>query len=261
MFTALWKHRNFIYNNAINDLRQRYAGSMFGMLWNVFNPLAQILVYTFVFSQVMAARLPELNSNYAFAIYLCAGLLPWISFSETILRGSSSLLENSTYLKKLPIPEQIFVAQTTVSSTLSLGISMVLLFIINFLIGGQFGYGWLSLPLVLLLFQGLAFGIALTMSCLIVFFRDIGQLLGIIMQIWMWMTPIVYVKEILPTSFQKLMVFNPIYPYIEALHDVIVFGKLPEAEIWLYMVMITFVFLIIGTLTINKLRKEIRDVL
>jgi ABC-type polysaccharide/polyol phosphate export permease len=261
MIGGLWIHRKFIFKNALNDLRQRYAGSALGISWNVFNPLAQILVYTFVFSQVMAARLPNVSSTYAFAIYLCSGLLPWISFSETILRGANSLLENSTYLKKLPIPEQIFVAQVTVSSTLVLSISMILLFIINILLGGHLAISWLALPLILLLFQGLAFGIALALSCLNVFFRDIGQLIGIFLQIWMWMTPIVYVKDILPASYQEILLYNPVYPYIESLHKIVVFGQWPEQQYWIFMLVFCLLSVIIGMLFLSKLQTEIRDVL
>jgi ABC-type polysaccharide/polyol phosphate export permease len=98
-----------------------------GVFWNVLIPLLQILILTIVFSQIMEVRLPGAGSAKAFAIYLCAGLLPWLGFSECVSRGTQSFLENATYLKKLPIPEQIFVAQSTVGGTLSVGISMVLL--------------------------------------------------------------------------------------------------------------------------------------
>lgn len=261
MIVGLLKHRKFIWKNALSDLRNRYAGSMLGILWNLFNPLAQILVYTFVFSKIMVARLPASTSHYAFAIYLCSGLLPWISFSETILRGTNSLLENSTYLKKLPIPEQIFVAQVTVSSSLSLGISMILLFLVNALLGGFTNINWLGLPLVLLLFQGLAYGLALALSCLNVFFRDTGQLVSILMQIWMWVTPIVYVKDILPVPFQKVLWINPLYVYVESFHRIVVFGKWPMLEQWAAMVGITTISIFIGGLLLHKLHMEIRDVL
>ncbi|WP_418791103.1 ABC transporter permease [Phosphitispora sp. TUW77] len=261
MITELWTYRKFIFSTAVNDIRYRYAGSMFGVFWNVFNPLAQIIVYTFVFSQIMVARLPELESTFTFAIYLCSGLLPWISYSETILRGTTSLIENSTYLKKLPIPEQIFVAQTTISSTLSLGISMILLLLISIVLQRNLALSWISLPVVLMLFQGSAFGISLTLSCLNVFFRDIGQLMGIALQMWMWMTPIVYVKDILPLSFQKLIMLNPASQYIEALHGIVVFGEFPAIYQWLYMLSFTTFFILLGLFIMHILRKEIRDVL
>jgi len=125
---VFWIYRLFIWRSAISDLRYRYAGSAMGIFWNVLIPLLQILILTIVFSQIMEVRLPGAGSAKAFAIYLCSGLLPWLGFSECVSRGTQSFLENATYLKKLPIPEQIFVAQSTLGGTLSVGISMVLLF-------------------------------------------------------------------------------------------------------------------------------------
>ncbi len=108
---VFWIYRLFIWRSAISDLRYRYAGSAMGIFWNVLIPLLQILILTVVFSQIMAVRLPGAGSTEVFAIYLCSGLLPWLGFSECVSRGTQSFLENATYLKKLPIPEQIFVAQ------------------------------------------------------------------------------------------------------------------------------------------------------
>jgi len=119
-----WMYRLFIWRSAISDLRYRYAGSAMGVFWNVLIPLAQILILTAVFSQIMEVRLPRAGTTNSFAIYLCSGLLPWLGFSECVSRGTQSFLENATYLKKLPIPEQIFVAQNAVGATLSLGVSM-----------------------------------------------------------------------------------------------------------------------------------------
>src|SRR5262249_7971906 len=119
------------------------------MLWNVINPLAQITIYPFVFSRIMVVHLSGGSEMGGFALYLCAGLLPWVGFSECVLRGANAFVDNATYLKKLPIPEQVFVAQSAVSSTLSLAVSMTLLFVITVFAGGP---AWLSsvcVPIVL----------------------------------------------------------------------------------------------------------------
>ena len=103
MIVNLWRYRGFIARNALSDMRHRYAGSAAGVAWNVINPLAQIVIYSVVFSQIMAVRMPDGRTGTAFALYLCAGLLPWAAFSECILRGTNAFIENAPYLKKLPI--------------------------------------------------------------------------------------------------------------------------------------------------------------
>ena len=261
MIVNLWRYRGFIVRNALSDARHRYAGSAAGVAWNVINPLAQILIYSVVFSQIMADRVPGAGSGAEFALYLCAGLLPWAAFSECILRGANAFLENAPYLKKLPIPEQVFVAQNAVSATLFLGISMTLLGLITVITRGGLSLTWLGVPAVLVLFQGFGFGLGLIFSTLNVFFRDIGQVLSIALQLWMWLTPVVYVEEILPARLQGLVRHNPAYPFIDALHRMIVGGQWPSAWHWPVMLFWAGATPVVGYLILRRLRPEIRDVL
>src|SRR5262249_32088639 len=164
-------HRWFIWRSAASDLRYRYSGSAAGMLWNVINPLAQITIYTFVFSRMMMVKMPGVSEMGGVALYLCAGLLPWVGFSDCVLRGTHALVESAPFLKKLPIPEQVFVAQSAVSSTLSLAVSMTLLFVITVFAGGPLSIAWLGVPIVLALLQSFGFGLGLVFGTLNVFLR------------------------------------------------------------------------------------------
>jgi ABC-type polysaccharide/polyol phosphate export permease len=261
MIRVLYHHRRYILQNAWSDLRYRYAGSGMGVIWNVLIPLAQILVFTVVFTRIMAIKLPGLATEFAFPLYLCSGFLPWIAFSECVGRGANSFLENAQYLKKMPIPEQVFVAQAAMSATLSLFISLSLLFTLALIMGSWPTWLWLFIPLVAILFQGFGFGLGLLFSSLNVFFRDIGQVLGIVLQIWMWMTPIVYPETILPEILRLPIKLNPAYPFIHAIHEMFLYGRLPEAWMWWGMVGWAFVIPGLGYLVLRKLRPEIRDVL
>jgi lipopolysaccharide transport system permease protein len=257
---VFWGYRSFIWRSALQDLRYRYAGSALGVLWHVLIPLAQILIYTAVFSQIMPMRMPGSGGVHGFAIYLCAGLLPWMGFSECVARGANCFLENANYLKKLSIPEQVFVARNAATATLGLLVSMSLLFVMIVLLGSRITWAWSVVAPVILLLQCVGFGLGLTLGCLNVFFRDIGQVLGTALQMWMWMTPIVYLKEILPRTLQVFLPFNPVFPFVEALQGIIVRGSWPEAWAWELMALWTFVIPLIGYLVLRKLRPEIRDV-
>ena len=185
----LWRYRGYIVKNALSDVRYRYAGSAMGIAWNVITPLAQIVIYSFVFSQIMVTRWTGPGSNASFTLYLCAGLLPWAAFSDCVLRGANAFIENAHYLKKLPIPEQVFVAKNAAAATLFLGMSMTLLGLVTVAVGGPLSPAWLGVPLALLLFQGFGFGLGLFFGTLNVFVRDIGHALLIGLQLWMWVTP------------------------------------------------------------------------
>src|SRR5262249_45429194 len=158
---------------------------------------------------------PGARLGAGFALYLCAGLLPWAAFSECIVRGANAFIENAPYLKKLPIPEQVFVAQNAFAATVFLGISMTLLGIVTLLTGSAPAPPGLGVPAVLILLQGFGFGLGLIFSTLNVFLRDIGQMLAIGLHLWMWLTPIVYLEEILPAPLRSLIRYNPAYPFID----------------------------------------------
>lgn len=259
MIVNLWRYRSFILRNAVSDIRYRYAGSAAGILWHVINPLAQIVIYTLVFSQLMAMRLPGSVAVGAFALYLCAGILPWTAFTDCVLRGTNAFIENAAYLKKLPIPEQVFVAQNAVTATISLAVSMTLLLVVSLAIGGVVNTAWLGVPVVLVLLQGFGFGLGLIGSTLNVFLRDIGQALIIVLQLWMWVTPIVYVEDILPAGLRALAPYNPAYPYIDALHHMVVLGTWPPAWEWPLMLAWAAATPVAGYLVLRRLRPEIRD--
>ncbi len=260
MLKDYWRYRNFIISNAFRDLRYRFAGSSLGFFWNVLNPLFLIIIYTMVFSRLMSVKLPSMHSTAGFAIYLCAGLLPWIGFSETVMRCGNSLIENASYLKKLSIPEQIFVAISALSGLYGLIISIALLVIICVLWGYYPTGVWLILPLLLMLFQMFGFGLGLIISVLNCFFRDVGQIVGLVIQLWFWGTPIVYTEDILPAQLHSWLGLNPAYHFIKPLQVVIVENRLPTYSDWLTMLAISSVSILIGGLLLKVLRHEIRDV-
>jgi ABC-type polysaccharide/polyol phosphate export permease len=207
----------------------------------------------------MLAKLPGLDSMGAFTIYLCAGLLGWISFAECMTRGTNAFIENSTFLKKLPIPEHVFVAQVCLSSFFSAVISYSVMILIVLVLGFQITVTWLLVPVIIILFQMFGFGLALLFSTINVFFRDISQLMGIVTSIWMWLTPIVYAADILPTKFKNIIYYNPAYPFISSLQRSIVYHQWPLLSQWIMMLVITIVTIVLGYTVLSKLRKEIRD--
>ncbi len=261
MIRVLFHHRKYIWQNAWADLRHRYAGSVIGAIWNIAIPLTQIFIFSIVFTKIMTIRIPNLSSPVAFPIYLCCGFFPWIAFSECVVRGAHSFLENAHYLRKMPIPEQVFVAQTALSATMSLFLSLGLLFIIAWTMGISPSWYWSLIPLITILFQGFGFGLGLLFSIFTVFFRDISQVINLIMQMWMWMTPVVYPETILPEKFLLYLKFNPAYPFIHALREVFFYARLPKPWMWWVMVGWSIGLPAIGYLILRKLRPEIRDVL
>src|SRR5580704_8243320 len=182
MTLVLWKYRRFIIANALADLRHRFSGSVAGYLWNVFVPLAQLTVFAMIFSVLLGNQIDEgPKGKFSFILFLCSGLLAWTAFAETLVRASASLVGNAGFLKKLPLPEQIFVAQEAASGFLTavISISLFILFSIFIARYGPF-WEWVRILPLLLLFIGFAYGLGLTLACFNVFFRDVQPFMNII---------------------------------------------------------------------------------
>jgi lipopolysaccharide transport system permease protein len=267
MIISLLRYRSFIWRNAWAELRHRYAGTNLGVVWNVLHPLALIGVYGIVFTGVFARATPLPHAvagagpNTAFLFYLTSALLPWMAFAECVTRGCNAFSENSSYLKKLPIPEQVFVAQSAASATLGLIISFSLLLAVSLGLGLRPSPYWLLLPLPLLSLQVLGFGLGLLCGTLNVFFRDIGQLLAVVLQLALWTVPVVYPKEILPVWAQRAMEWHPIYPPLDAIRELFLYHETPPASAWLGMIVWPALACAVAWAAFRALRTEIRDLL
>jgi lipopolysaccharide transport system permease protein len=259
---GLWRYRRFIWDSAVDDLRYRYAGSGLGVFWNLVTPLVMLALYTFIFGRVLAPRTAGSNvGTGVFVLYLASGFLPWGAFTECVAAGTQSLVAKSAYLKKMPIPEQVFVAQAAVSSMLSMLLIVGLLVGCALVLGQQPSAMWLLLPPIVLLWQLFGFGLGLTLSTLNVFFRDVGHLVGVLFQIWMWSVPVVYYEELLPAIYRRLLVLNPAYPFLHAVRDVYLSAQSPELMVWIGMLAWALVATSVGFWVLGSLRSEVRDAL
>jgi ABC-type polysaccharide/polyol phosphate export permease len=265
MVSGLYHYRGLIWRNAVADLRHRYAGTGLGIFWNVVHPLALIAVFSLVFTGIFrntpGIAVPGVSERFYFLLYLCAGLLPWLAFAECVTRGTNAFAENAAYLKKLPIPEQVFVAQTAASATLGLVISFGLLLIISLALGLRPTWHWALLPLPLIALQAIGFAAGLLCGTLNVFFRDIGQVTGIALQVVMWTVPVVYARSALSPTLQSVLRFHPLASSLDAIRGLFLYGQMPEAWMWIGLVVWPSVLTAIAAASFGVLRKEIRDLI
>jgi lipopolysaccharide transport system permease protein len=261
VFASLIQHRSFILTHAVADLRRRYAGTSMGIVWNLIHPLAMMAIYVIIFTSFFGGRMAGIDSDYAYALYICSGFFPWIAWTECLGRGAVAFSSNAAYLRKLPIPEEIFVAQGAASAGLTLVISFALLMLASIPMGIAPAWTWvlIPIPLVLLLLCGL--GLGMILGTLNVFFTDVAQLLGIALQVLFWLAPVILMREHLPAWLGSAMAFHPVTPALEAIRDVYLRGQLPAAWTWPAMAGWAAATLVGGTLVLRALRAEIRDVI
>ena len=231
--TALWAYRGFVFGMVVRDFRGRYLGSVLGAGWAVLNPLAQILVYTLVFSQVMRARLPNMPDTLAYSLYLCAGALTWNYFVEVLLRSQSVFLEQANMLKKVSFPRITLPAYVFLSATVNFAIVWGLF--LAFLLASGRWPGWVLVALLplLLVQQALAVGLGLALGVTNVFFRDVAQVVGVVLQFWFWLTPIVYPLSAVPEAVRTLMAWNPLFALVASYQGIVVDHRWPTwSHLW-----------------------------
>ena len=228
MAKALWTYRGFILGSVKREFQSKYRNSLLGAGWTVLNPLAMIAVYTVIFAQVMQAKLPGVDSTFAYSIYLCAGILTWGLFAEITARAQNMFLEHANLLKKLSFP-RLCLPVIVVSNA---GLNFVIvfsLFTAFLLMSGNFpGWAYLALLPVLAIQIAFSIGLGISLGVLNVFFRDVGQFFGIFLQFWFWLTPVVYPISILPERLQPWMSLNPMARLVEAYQTILVSGQWPN---------------------------------
>ena len=263
MIRTLIFHRKFIWARALADLGNRYAGTGFGITWNVLQPVFLIGMYALVFSAVMPVRLGSgSGGSLDYTFYLCSGFLPWMAFCDCIVRGCNAFVANAGYLKKLPVPEHIFVAEGAASSFISLLVSFSMLLVLMVITGFTPSLTWLLIPVGLAALLALGFSVGVFFGTLNVFFRDVSQFLSIALQLMMWSLPIVYVPSVLPEGWlRSLLPWHPVLPAISFIRETTLNGTVPVPEIWIAMTFWSALMFVVAWAVLRKLGPEIRDVI
>lgn len=259
LISTVWRYRGFIRGSVQREFQSKYRNSMLGALWTVLHPLAMILVYTLVFSEVMGNRLAGASSPYSYSIYLCAGTLTWSLFSEICNRSQTVFLDNANLLKKLQFPRLCLPIIVVLNACVNFAIVFGL-FTLFLIISGTFP-GWVYLALVPLLLIQILFAVSLgiIVGVLNVFFRDVGQFFTIVLQFWFWFTPIVYPATALPPGVRGMLVWNPMATLIMAYQSILLHGALPDwSTLWPIMIL-SVAFCVFGLMLFRKRSGEMVD--
>lgn len=242
----VWAYRGFIVSSVKREFQLKYRNSMLGAAWAVLQPLSMILVYTIIFSQIMRARLPGVESSFGYSIYLCAGVLSWGLFTEISSRSVNMFLDNANLLKKLSFPRLCLPVILVSTALVNFAIIFALFFLFLVLSGNFPGAAIIALLPVMLLLVAMATGLGMVLGVLNVFFRDVGQFFNMVITFWFWLTPIVYPINILPERLQPLMAINPVGAIMAAMQGILVQGQWPAWSSLIYPLILTIILCTLG---------------
>ena len=232
------------------DLKVKYRRSFLGYIWSVLNPLLMMMVQTIIFSYMFRSNIP----NYP--LYLICGNTLFTFFNESANMGLVSIIQNAALIKKVYIPKYIFPLSRVVSSFVTMSFSLAAVVLVMLITRSPLHWTillfWIPLLFLLIFFAG----VAMTLSALTVYFRDIQHLFGVVTLGWNYATPIFYPIEQLPDFAQTLMKFNPMYHYINFFRNLVMYGNIPGPNTWIACAVSSFVMLFVGLWTFRKLQRN-----
>lgn len=242
------------------DFTQKYLGTSLGQFWFILSPIIMIAIYSIIFSSIMHAKLSITQSPYAYSIYLISGLLAWTSFSTLFSTLSTSIQTNAHYLKKISIPMYVFQISATLSQAFAFAISFILAIIFLFIIDFPLSPVLFLLPFLMALQLLFTFALGVIVSLFVPFFKDLKVIIPIIIQLWFWITPIIYFKEIVPQKFQLLFTYNPFYYFTESYHAIFFYQQAPQLNHIALLTALSLTLFFLAMWLYKKMMPTIKDI-
>jgi lipopolysaccharide transport system permease protein len=239
----IWNSRELLQNLTNREVRGKYRRTALGQLWSLANPIAAILIYTFIFSFIfrLPAQLGDPSGLDNYALWLVCGLLPWLFFNRVLTLGVESLVSNAGLIQKVYFP-RIVLPLSLANATFFTWMLEIAVLVVALSLLGSFVLPWLPLVAVFMVGFGLfSVGLAMVLSIINVYFRDLSYLLTIVLQFWFYLTPILYPVELVETQSHKLgglagtpitlldlYTLNPVEGFVEIFRNLLYDNRAPE---------------------------------
>lgn len=263
LYASMRRNRQLVSQLTRREVIERYRGSIMGLAWSFLNPILMLAAYTFVFSVIFKARWGiggEETKTY-FALVLFVGLIVHGLMAEVLIRAPSLILMNVNYVKKVVFPLEILPVITMGASLFHGLVSICVLLAALFLVNGYLHWTVILTPLILFPLIIMTLGFAWLLASLGTFLRDVGQMMGIVITLMLFLAPVFYPITTLPEKYQPFLYINPLTFIIEQARQVLIFGQLPDWGGLVIYTAISFIVAWAGYWWFQKTRKGFADVL
>jgi ABC-type polysaccharide/polyol phosphate export permease len=263
--------RELLVNLVRRELRSKYKGTALGWAWSLINPLATTAIFTVVFSTVMRVEPPVgVDGLHSYPLFLLCGLLTWNFLTASVQGGQRVLLDNGNLIKKTYFPRRLLVIAHVAAAFVSYAVEMGVLVAV-FLVAGVNVLPWVPLVVLLMVLVAVfALGLALLLSVVNVYFRDVAHFVALFMQIWFYATPIIYPIALVQgvqdgdtwasdLPLMTLYGLNPMVAFVESVREMFYEGRLPDAGTVLYAIGVTVVVLWIGNAVFGRLQGRLAE--
>ena len=257
----IYSSRELLLSLIKNDFRKQYLGSYLGLVWAFIQPLTFVVVIWFVFE--IGFRSGPTTNGTPFFLYLITGMIPWFFISNAFISGTGAIVNNSFLVKKVSFRISIL-PLVEIGSALIIHLALVGFLVFAFLLYGYMPtIYWLQLPFYILCSIVLLLGLSWLTSAIRVFVKDIGNFIGVLMQIGFWATPIFWSMDMIPQKHQWILKINPAFYIVDGYRNTFINGAWfwQDSNLALYYFGLTFVCLALGALVFKRLRPHFGDVL
>jgi len=257
----LARHRELIITMTWREFSARYRGSFGGLFWSVIHPLVMMVIYTIVFSLFLKIKFSTDASPITFSVYLLCGLLPWSAFSEGMSRCNDIIRSNVNLVKRVVFPLEILPMNAALTASIQQVVGFFLLIPLAWWVTGDLFGTILFVPVILILQLLLAIGMNWITASLSVYIPDLGQMLSLVLTIWMFLTPIFYPEDVVPSQALILFQINPMARLVKLYRGAFMTGQLPGLEGLLGTVIFCFFTFLLGYFWFMHSKKGFADVL
>jgi lipopolysaccharide transport system permease protein len=255
----VWQYRELLVNLTVRDLKVRYKNSVLGIAWSLLNPILMMLVFTLVYTVLLGQ-----NNRRDYAAFILCGLLPWYFFSGSIMGGTGSIVGNSYLIKKVYFPRVVLPTSIMLSNLVNFLIALPIYFVLSSLLGVRFTPYVFFLPIVIVTEMIFIEGVSLLLATANVFYRDVQQIMEVLILAWFFLTPVIWDANTLPASrtimgmevpVQRLVyILNPMASIISAYRDILYYGRPIAWDFFLRTVLTSLIVLVLGFVFFNRLK-------
>jgi len=272
----IWRSRELLHNLTNREVRGKYRRTALGQLWSLANPIAAIVIYTFIFSFIfrLPAQVGDPSGLDTYALWLVCGLLPWLFFNRVLTLGTDALVANAGLIQKVYFPRIVLPLSLANATFFTWVLEMGVLAIALSLLG-SFVLPWIPLiALFMIIFALFSVGLAMVFSIINVYFRDLAYLLTIVLQFWFYLTPILYPVDLVvtqsdrlggllgtPITLLDLYTLNPVEGFIEIFRNLLYDNRLPEISTMVIALGWTVIALVAGLWMYARKEKALAELL
>jgi ABC-type polysaccharide/polyol phosphate export permease len=257
----LVERRSLLFQLVRRDFEQRFVGSAIGWLWSLIHPLVLLVSWYFAFRVCLRIQVDPVEVTESYPLFLFAGMLPWLLFSETVQRSSTSMLEQANLITKTVFPAEIVPVSLYLSSLVSHLMALALAIAGAGVILGQLTANLFLLPVYIVILGLFAVGVGWIVAGLQVYLRDTAQVLSVILTFWFWMTPIFVAEQRFPARLRFLLTANPLAYLVRAYRDILLFGRTPGLRDMAVVTVFALGTFCLGGLFFRQMKHGFADVL